>query len=51
MVQKSPQLTVSIKLITETCENAFKSADRPTPTAVFHIDRHKFGGKCHRGII
>ena len=41
MVLNSPQLTISIKLIAETFEYALKSADRPKPTAVFHIDRSR----------
>ena len=38
---KSPQLTISIKLITEHFEYGLKSADRPKPTAVFHINRSR----------
>ena len=41
MVLKSPQLIISNKLITENVEYALKSADRPKPTAVFHINRSR----------
>ena len=38
MVLKSPQLTFYLKLIAEIFEYVLKSADRPKPTAVFHIN-------------
>ena len=41
MVLKSPQLVISIKLITENYNNAPKSADRPKSTTVFHINRSR----------
>ena len=37
MVLNSPQLTITIKLITANFEYALKSADQPKPTAVFYI--------------
>ena len=39
VVLNSPQLTISLKLITANFEYALKSAEQPKPTAVFHIDR------------
>ena len=41
MVLKSPQLTISNKLITYNFEYALKSADRPKLTAVYHINRSR----------
>ena len=36
---EDPKLITSIKWITENVEYALLSADRPKPTAVFHINR------------
>ena len=41
MVLTSPQLTISINLVTENFEYSLKSADRFKPTAVFHINRSR----------
>ena len=41
MVLKSPQLIISVQLITEHFEYSLKSADRAKPTAVFRINRSR----------
>ena len=44
---KIPQLTIYLKLKAENFEYALISADRPKPTAVFHINQTFIFGKTY----
>ena len=55
MVLKSPQLTISITLITQHFQYALKSVERPKPIAAYQVNRSRqkfsLATKCPRGLI